>query len=437
MGRGKRRTFSLLVAGAMTVVGARAGAQVRVLKGPYLMDVRPDSVAVLAELSSVASLEVTAETESGERASVSSPPMDFHEVVLSSLAPDTRYEYVVRTSDTELGRGTFVTAPLPGEGPVRFLVFGDNRSNSVAHQAVIRTMLGQSGEFVLNTGDMVAKGSDPADWQELFDIERPLLRDTPLYTVLGNHEIYSDGSGLARYQRYLRAPDDSHGELFYAFTYGLLRVVVLDSNDDVGRGSPQGRWLEAELTSAEGDPRVAHIVALMHHGPYSSGYHGGNAALFDGGVVESFERHGVALVFSGHDHHYERGEAEGLRYIVTGGGGAPLYTVNHRLPHELSFVPRHHFVVVDADQDGMRITTIGSDGTRIERCGFRGEGPWICDGAPADDPSRGPILGTGTLGMWVEWPLFWWIVGASVGVVLMLAFAIRRRRGRGRSAQGP
>ncbi|MBU1882292.1 hypothetical protein KKA08_09655, partial [bacterium] len=38
-----------------------------------------------------------------------------------------------------------------------------------------------------------------------------------------------------------------------------------------------------------------------------------------------FAEYGVDLVINGHNHSYERLEKEGITYIVTGGGGAPLY----------------------------------------------------------------------------------------------------------------
>ena len=36
------------------------------------------------------------------------------------------------------------------------------------------------------------------------------------------------------------------------------------------------------------------------------------------------DRHDVQLVLAGHDHNYQRHEKNGVVYIVTGGGGAPL-----------------------------------------------------------------------------------------------------------------
>src|SRR5207245_4942558 len=36
------------------------------------------------------------------------------------------------------------------------------------------------------------------------------------------------------------------------------------------------------------------------------------------------KNHPIEAVFAGHEHFYERGEINGLKYFVLGGGGAPL-----------------------------------------------------------------------------------------------------------------
>ena len=49
----------------------------------------------------------------------------------------------------------------------------------------------------------------------------------------------------------------------------------------------------------------------------------------------------VALVISGHDHYYERfRSANGVTYVVTGGGGYDLYHAAHVL-HGGGVPPRH------------------------------------------------------------------------------------------------
>jgi 3',5'-cyclic AMP phosphodiesterase CpdA len=40
-----------------------------------------------------------------------------------------------------------------------------------------------------------------------------------------------------------------------------------------------------------------------------------------------FIQYGVDIVFNGHDHQYYRTVRDGIQYVVTGGGGAPLYDI--------------------------------------------------------------------------------------------------------------
>ena len=146
---------------------------------------------------------------------------------MEDLEPGASYAYRVEAGDVDSGgplataAATFATAPPPGEGPVRFLVVGDNRTDAQAHAAVIARMRDHPGDFVLNTGDMVARGNDPEDWQEYFDVERELLADTPLFPAMGNHEIYRFGVGLPNFLRYTRVPDTHESEeTYYAFDWG-------------------------------------------------------------------------------------------------------------------------------------------------------------------------------------------------------------------------
>jgi len=92
------------------------------------------------------------------------------------------------------------------------------------------------------------------------------------------------------------------------------------------RGSPQQRWLAADLAA---NPAFC-TVAYMHHPRFSSGLHGNDTTL--GALWTTLSRGGVELVLAGHDHHYERFAAfEGIRSFVVGSGGRSLYPVLRRL----------------------------------------------------------------------------------------------------------
>jgi len=81
------------------------------------------------------------------------------------------------------------------------------------------------------------------------------------------------------------------------------------------------------------------VVAFFHHPVFSSGPHGGAlverpTAALRARYMPLFRRHHVRLLFAGHDHVYEHWieryrDATGIQridQIVSGGGGAPLYT---------------------------------------------------------------------------------------------------------------
>jgi len=126
---------------------------------------------------------------------------------------------------------------------------------------------------------------------------------------------------------------------------------------------------------------VAHLtdrVAVMHHGPFSSGRHGGNVRLTANGIVPILRDGKVELIFAGHDHAYERGEGQGLKYIISGGAGAPLYSRDNRAPETQIFESVHHFLEVAVEGDKMTVLARRAAGSVIETCSFRGMESWSC-----------------------------------------------------------
>jgi hypothetical protein len=76
-----------------------------------------------------------------------------------------------------------------------------------------------------------------------------------------------------------------------------------------------------------------------------------------------------------------------LKYIVSGGGGAPLYRDLHEVATSRKVEPAHHFVQVTAQDSTLRIVAMRDDGSVLDRCGFTRGKPWDCD-APASVPPR-------------------------------------------------
>jgi hypothetical protein len=370
-----------------------AGAADAVAKGPYVTGLSDSSATLRFELGAArpARVEVTAVTGTAKARVFESPePAAMHVVEATGLEPSTEYRYVVRAGAAELGSALFTTAPKPGaEARVTFTVYGDTRTDPVAHEAVIRGMRQVPSDFLVNTGDLVERGGRAQDWQTFFDIERPLLQERPVFVAVGNHELYDDAAG-ANYGRYfgIAAPtEDARPLLYGTVRLGNVRLFFLNAMDEFVWGDER-HWFERELGKAASEPGVVWRVVVLHHGPWSHGPHGPNTRLIEAGVPELLERGGVDLVVSGHDHVYERGASGAIKYVVSGGGGAPL----GRDPEGGSTTERieasYHFVLFRAGPAALQMTAQRADGSVIESCELAKGRAWDC--GVADAGSMGP-----------------------------------------------
>lgn len=338
-GRGDaRETASVAVAAIAALLLASAACRttatstallesVSVVAGPYVGDVGPDRFRILWEtsdpvptrLSWGADRDCPAILETAE-------PVTLHDVLVPGLRPDTVYWYRL---ERDGGAGSSIPVRTQAETPrsIRMAVVGDTHSTGGVHARIIREIVGEKPDLLLHTGDLSLRpGKREGDVErDFFRIEGPLLRSVPIYPVLGNH----DGNG-ARFVDLFVRPRGAGEATYYLVRRGALALVALDTNESVEAGSAQGRWLAETLESLAGDAGVVFRIVAMHWGPFDSGSgHGSNLDAREA-LVPLFERYGVDLVFSGHDHVYERGTVHGVRYVMTGGGGG-----GRRKPHEV------------------------------------------------------------------------------------------------------
>lgn len=406
-GHGKRVWAALGVAGTIVAIAgfrfaqARAGGAPPVavpttgfVKGPYLQSLGSSGVTVKLELAQAgaARLEVYPAGENKVVAAVEGKGSQaFHAIRADGLSPATSYEYVVTAGGATSERGRFTTAPTDAR-PFRFLVYGDNRTGTEAHAAVVRAMASTPGDFLINTGDMVARGYEANDWQSFFAVEGPMLRDRCIFASVGNHEIYRGSKdGEVAFLRYFAGFEEGREltRLYGSFRWSNTRFFVLNAMDN-WTGAERD-WLRDELDRSLREPGIVHRIAVMHWGPFSAGPHGGNPALASGDVIALMRDRKVDLVLAGHDHMYERGAGGGLKYIISGGGGAPLYEKKFNLPETAVFEPAYHFVEVSID--GEKVKTIGhrASGGVFDACGYTGTGPWDCAAAGSAEASATPV----------------------------------------------
>ena len=418
---------------AIVCVAAVAHADERMLKGPYLQDLAPTSITVMWQLETPAAAKLVVEGPGGAR-TLDVAPARIAEARVEGLVPASRYRYRVEVAGS-VWNGEFATAPKVGaDVPHSFVVLGDTRWSTDNHRRVIERVSQEVPDFVLGTGDMVDEGHRQDQWQQFFDVENPLLRDNVYFPALGNHDRQGRGRTADSYRSYFSVPENGgETERYYAFSYATSRVIVLDSNEYSFALTDQTAWLERELIAARQDPDVRHVFVVMHHPPFSISLHGGNRDLRER-WTPLFEKYNVTTVFSGHDHVYSRAEHNGIRYFVTGGGGAPLYARRPR-PDPIDgaavkkFERVHHYLRVTVTGNRLEIVAVRADGTTIETITWT-EGPPTVAKPPDVVPAVGssPTLSTRPVAVTVssERGPLGWIAFAGVGMLLAAALVVVR-----------
>lgn len=220
-------------------------------------------------------------------------------------------------------------------GGVTVIAAGDIACRDGCADAATATVAAaQHPQLILALGDEQYESGSYADFLDSYDrtwgrfasITRP---------VPGNHE-YAGGSAPGYYRDFGRAAGDPrHG--WYSFDIGGWHLVALSSRcggagvGGCGPGSPQVRWLAADLAASQ----ARCTLAYWHQPRFSSGLHGSDPAY------DAFWRTLYAaraeLVLSSHDHDYERfapldptqrmDADRGIRQFVVGTGGKTRYPI--------------------------------------------------------------------------------------------------------------
>jgi len=255
--------------------------------------------------------------------------------------------------------GQQITLPMK-EGSLRFAVIGDSGTGGGAQKRVADRIAAAHRmfpfELTLMLGDNLYGDEDPGDYRDKFEEPyKPLLdAGVKFYAALGNHDDPS--------QR-LYKPFNMNGERYYSFKAPResVRFFALDSNY---MSKEQVAWLEKELSASDSDWKIA----FFHHPIYSSGErHGANLTLREQ-VEPLFIKHGVDVVFTGHENFYERVKPQhGITYIISG-SSAKLRRGNIGRSDITAkgFDQGYTFMLVEIAGDEMHFQSLEADGRTID-----------------------------------------------------------------------
>lgn len=346
----------------------------QLLKGPYIQNIRKNQATICW-------VTQEGQVKYGEHSTTLNKKVTefkVHHIQLKDLSPNTTYFYNIGFGDQ--GKAQFKTAPELG-APFRFVVLGDTRYDLQPREVqkkIIAAVEKKLPALVINTGDLVTDGLNPIHWDTFFKMNRNLLKSVPYYVSLGNHEKNS-----SLFYKYFSFPKN---ENYFSFTWSNCHFVILDSEGP--HFAPEfppdyrqrkkmkqkmDKFWEKQLNwfcrDMKNHQKYDFHFVFMHQPLFSLKESRRNEQKeFQKRFAQLFEDFGVNIVFSGHDHSYQRHFVNPVHYVVTAGGGASLYEMGKpfaKYTRKISL--KHHYLLVEVHNKQLQVKAISSDGETIDQ----------------------------------------------------------------------
>jgi predicted phosphodiesterase len=253
--------------------------------------------------------------------------------------------------------GQQVTLPRL-ENSTRMAVIGDSGTGDRAQYEVARVLAAARAqfpfEFVIMLGDNMYGRERPDDFRKKFEEPyKPLLdAGVTFHATLGNH----DDPAQINYKLF-----NMDGKRYYTFSRGRAQFFVLDSTY---MDPPQLDWLERELRTS----RARWKISYFHHPLYSSGERHGSEMDLRLLVEPLFIKYGVDVVFSGHEHFYERVHPQQGIHYFTSGAAAKLRRGNIRKTYltAAGYDDDRSFMIVELTDDELHFQAISRTGRTVD-----------------------------------------------------------------------
>ena len=261
------------------------------------------------------------------------------------------------------------TLTLPNaERSIKFAIIGDSGRGTKEQHDVAAQMEAYRKrfdyKFVLMAGDNIYEGpASEEDYRLKFEEPyKPLLdAGVKFYAALGNH----DDSNQVYYE-----PFHMDGQRYYTFVPPVDPITRWDTRvrffalDSTYLDRAQSRWFNKETTDSQAEWKIA----FLHHPVYTSGRYTLAARGIRFALESAFASGGIDVVFSGHEHIYQRAELQnGILYFVTGGAGSlregdakPSPTIAR------SYDRDYHFMLAEISDEGFFFQAINRTGITID-----------------------------------------------------------------------
>lgn len=294
--------------------------------------------------------------------------------------------------------------------PLTFAVLGDfgvgvrrpstpkNQQREIA-AALTRAVSERDVRLILTTGDNIyagrkflglpigSTGDEDDDW--FFTYYQPyryIINRVPVYPSVGNHdsgevELENDDRSQLMDNFFLKERFDTPEAapfasmdpgLFYRVRFGAdIEFVCLDTSkaspipgDRFFLNPKHQAFLDETFSPVRPDDAPLWQVPFAHHPPYTAGPRHYNSQSVITHLVSRFQAAGVRVFFAGHEHNFQYSMADGIHYLVTGGGGKvsndALRPERFEAAHTAAWAGEGHFLLVDIRGPQMTMMPIGA-----------------------------------------------------------------------------
>ena len=256
---------------------------------------------------------------------------------------------------------------------IKFAIIGDSGRGDRPQLEVAAQMAAYRQrfdyKFVLMAGDNIYEGpATESDYRLKFEEPyKPLLdAGVKFYAALGNHDDFN---------QIFYKPFNMDGHRYYTFVPPVDAITRWDTRvrffalDSTYLGFEQIRWFEKEVTES----RAEWKIAFLHHPLYTSGRYALAARGIRLALESAFVNGGIDVVFSGHEHIYERSELQrGILYFITGGAGSLRAGDAARSPLiARAYDQDYHFMLAEISDDGFFFQAINRLGVTVDAGALR------------------------------------------------------------------
>ncbi len=340
----------------------------KILMQPYLQALTDSSAVVMIECDSespviveFADIEQKLSKTSQTRFAIKTENRRItylHRVLLSNLEADSKYKYrAIHGNDTSQWK-QFRTFPGKSSDYI-FAAMGDNRSGPQIFGNITKKIKMHHPLFLLCLGDL-SFDSKYSTWKEDFFISNnlDLISEVPFYNAIGNHEGWEKNTRAFQQAFDLNTPE---GNLpYYSFECGDVYFLVLSSLHPLKEGSEQFEYAKKSILSTNKKWKIA----ALHHPPYSCGGHKSSKAVQEIST-KLFEPNKFDIILSGHSHFYQHNFLNGVRYIITGGGGSPLAEPSY-CEFTIKSEKDYHYLIFEVTHSRITMKAINLYGKVIE-----------------------------------------------------------------------